>query len=165
MRRLVCRLTSLAALIITDPTNVNALSNKPLPIYGDGLNIRDWLYVEDHCSAIDLVMHNGVNGEVYNVGGSNERTNIQIVETILEHLGKPKSLMTYVQDRLGHDRRYGIDASKITEQLGWSPQYPFETGIKKTIDWYLANRAWWERIQKWGVSGVNCNRETGLEIF
>jgi dTDP-glucose 4,6-dehydratase len=126
---------------------VNALSNKPLPIYGDGLNIRDWLYVEDHCSAIDLVLHNGVNGEVYNVGGSNERTNIQIVETILEHLGKPKSLMTYVQDRLGHDRRYGIDASKITEQLGWSPQYPFESGIKKTIDWYLANRAWWERIQ------------------
>jgi dTDP-glucose 4,6-dehydratase len=126
---------------------VNALFDKPLPIYGDGLNIRDWLYVEDHCSAIDLVMHNGVSGEVYNVGGSNERTNIEIVEAILAHLGKPQSLITYVEDRLGHDRRYGIDASKITEQLGWSPQYPFETGIKKTIDWYLANRAWWQRIQ------------------
>jgi dTDP-glucose 4,6-dehydratase len=125
----------------------NALNDKPLPVYGDGLNIRDWLYVEDHCSAIDLVLHNGVNGEVYNVGGNNERTNIQIIETILAELGKPKSLINYVKDRLGHDRRYGIDATKITKELGWKPKYHFETGMKKTIQWYLDNKEWWQRIQ------------------
>ncbi|MCP3774570.1 dTDP-glucose 4,6-dehydratase [Paenibacillus sp. MZ04-78.2] len=125
----------------------NALNDKQLPVYGDGLNIRDWLYVEDHCSAIDLVMHNGVSGEVYNVGGNNERTNIQIVKTILEQLGKPESLITYVQDRLGHDRRYGIDATKITNELGWKPKYHFESGIKATISWYLDNKEWWQRIQ------------------
>ncbi|KZE70477.1 dTDP-glucose 4,6-dehydratase [Paenibacillus elgii] len=125
----------------------NALNDKQLPVYGDGLNIRDWLYVEDHCSAIDLVMHNGVSGEVYNVGGNNERTNIQIVKTILEQLGKPESLITYVQDRLGHDRRYGIDATKITNELGWKPKYHFESGIKETISWYLDNKEWWQRIQ------------------
>jgi dTDP-glucose 4,6-dehydratase len=125
----------------------NALNDKELPVYGDGMNIRDWLYVEDHCSAIDLVMHKGINGEVYNVGGNNERTNLQIVQTILKKLGKPDSLIQYVKDRPGHDRRYGIDASKITEQLGWSPQSPFESGITKTIEWYLSNQEWWSRIQ------------------
>ncbi|WP_028544010.1 dTDP-glucose 4,6-dehydratase [Paenibacillus taiwanensis] len=125
----------------------NALDNKELPVYGDGLNIRDWLFVEDHCSAIDLVIHNGVNGEVYNVGGNNERTNIHIVKTILQELNKPESLIKYVKDRPGHDRRYGIDASKITQQLGWKPKHNFETGIKETIRWYLDNQAWWERIQ------------------
>jgi len=125
----------------------NALNDKQLPVYGDGLNVRDWLFVEDHCSAIDLVIHKGVSGEVYNVGGNNERTNIQIVETILEALGKPKSLITYVADRLGHDRRYAIDATKIRAELGWQPQYPFEKGIQKTIQWYLDNKEWWTRIQ------------------
>ncbi|WP_019424799.1 dTDP-glucose 4,6-dehydratase [Paenibacillus sp. OSY-SE] len=125
----------------------HALNDKRLPIYGDGLNIRDWLYVEDHCSAIDLVIHEGRNGEVYNVGGNNERTNIHIVRTILEQLGKPESLIKYVEDRLGHDRRYGIDATKITTELGWKPKHTLETGIKETIDWYMNNRTWWERIQ------------------
>lgn len=125
----------------------NALNDMQLPIYGDGLNIRDWLYVEDHCSAIDLVIHKGSNGEIYNVGGNNERTNIHIVRTILEQLGKPESLIKYVEDRLGHDRRYGIDATKITAELGWKPKHTFETGIEETISWYLNNRTWWERIQ------------------
>ncbi|GAA4828651.1 dTDP-glucose 4,6-dehydratase [Paenibacillus vulneris] len=125
----------------------NALNDKSLPVYGDGLNIRDWLFVEDHCSAIDLVMHKGVNGEVYNVGGNNERTNMQIIKTILAELGKPESLITHVKDRLGHDRRYGIDATKITNELGWQPQYHFESGIKATIQWYLDNKEWWQRIQ------------------
>lgn len=125
----------------------NALNNKDLPVYGDGLNIRDWLYVEDHCSAIDLVIHNGVNGEVYNIGGNNERTNIHIVKTILQELNMPESLIKYVKDRLGHDRRYGIDATKITSDLGWQPKHNFETGIKETIGWYLDNQTWWERIQ------------------
>lgn len=124
-----------------------ALNDEALPIYGDGLNIRDWLYVEDHCSAIDLVIHQGRNGEVYNIGGNNERTNIHIVKTILEQLGKPESLMTFVEDRLGHDRRYGIDPTKITEELDWKPKHNFETGIKETIEWYLNNKEWWTRIQ------------------
>ncbi|WYP26047.1 dTDP-glucose 4,6-dehydratase [Alkalihalobacillus sp. FSL W8-0930] len=125
----------------------NALEGKPLPVYGDGQNIRDWLHVEDHCSAIDLVLHEGESGEVYNVGGHNERTNIQIVETIIEALGASKDLITYVEDRLGHDRRYGIDPEKLTSELGWKPKYNFETGIKETIQWYLDNREWWERIK------------------
>lgn len=124
-----------------------ALSDMDLPVYGDGLNVRDWLYVEDHCSAIDLVIHQGKLGKVYNIGGNNERTNIQIVETILEELGKPKSLITYVQDRPGHDRRYGIDSTKMMRELGWKPKYSFETGIKETIHWYLKNKDWWLRIQ------------------
>lgn len=124
-----------------------ALSDQALPVYGDGMNIRDWLYVEDHCSAIDLVIHKGVNGEVYNIGGNNERTNVHIVKTVLEELGKPESLITYVQDRPGHDRRYGIDPTKITRELGWKPKHTFETGIKETIQWYLNNREWWTRIQ------------------
>ncbi len=124
-----------------------ALNDQPLPVYGDGLNIRDWLYVEDHCSAIDLVIHEGVNGEVYNIGGNNERTNLHIIRTILEQLGKPESLITYVQDRPGHDRRYGIDPTKITNELGWKPKHNFETGIRETISWYLSNKDWWTRIQ------------------
>lgn len=124
-----------------------ALNDEALPIYGDGMNIRDWLYVEDHCSAIDLVIHKGENGEVYNIGGNNERTNLHIVQTILQELGKPESLITYVQDRPGHDRRYGIDPTKITKELGWKPKHNFETGIQETIRWYLNNKEWWTRIQ------------------
>lgn len=124
-----------------------ALNDQALPIYGDGLNIRDWLYVEDHCSAIDLVIHNGRVGEVYNIGGNNERTNLYIVKTILAELNKPESLIRYVQDRPGHDRRYGIDPTKITQELGWKPKHNFETGIKETIQWYLSNKDWWTRIQ------------------
>jgi len=124
----------------------NALNDKQLPVYGDGLNIRDWLYVEDHCSAIDLVIHQGKKGEVYNVGGNNERTNIDIVKTILQKLDKPGTLISYVADRPGHDRRYGIDATKITTQLGWKPKYNFESGIQKTIQWYIDNSEWWNRI-------------------
>ena len=125
---------------------INALNDKELPIYGDGLNIRDWLHVEDHCQAIDLVLHKGRNGEVYNVGGNNERTNIEIVKTILKHLNKPESLMKFVKDRPGHDRRYAIDATKLRTELGWSPKYNFETGIEQTINWYLNNQEWWENI-------------------
>ncbi|TKH33104.1 dTDP-glucose 4,6-dehydratase [Paenibacillus polymyxa] len=124
-----------------------ALSDQQLPVYGDGLNIRDWLYVEDHCSAIDLVIHQGKLGEVYNIGGNNERTNVHIVKTVLEELGKPESLISYVQDRPGHDRRYGIDPSKTMNELGWKPKHSFETGIKETIRWYLDNEEWWTRIQ------------------
>ncbi|WP_342046225.1 dTDP-glucose 4,6-dehydratase [Bacillus sp. OTU530] len=125
---------------------INALHDKPLPIYGDGLNVRDWLHVEDHCQAIDLVLHNGRNGEVYNVGGNNERTNIEIVKTILEQLDKPESLIKYVTDRPGHDRRYAIDATKLRTELGWQPKYTFDTGIEQTIKWYLENKDWWENI-------------------
>lgn len=124
-----------------------ALADEALPVYGDGLNIRDWLYVEDHCSAIDLVIHQGRNGEVYNIGGNNERTNVHIVKTILEQLGKPESLIKYVEDRPGHDRRYGIDPTKTMSELGWKPKHTFETGIKETIQWYLDNKEWWTRIQ------------------
>ncbi|KAA0548352.1 dTDP-glucose 4,6-dehydratase [Bacillus sp. BGMRC 2118] len=125
---------------------INALKDKELPVYGDGLNIRDWLHVEDHCQAIDLVLHKGKDGEVYNVGGNNERTNIDIVKTILNQLGKPESLIKYVEDRPGHDRRYGIDATKLRTELGWEPKYTFETGIKQTIEWYLENQEWWNNI-------------------
>ncbi|GIP08712.1 MAG: dTDP-glucose 4,6-dehydratase [Paenibacillus macerans] len=124
-----------------------ALADEALPVYGDGLNVRDWLYVEDHCSAIDLVIHNGRNGEVYNIGGNNERTNLHIVRTILEQLGKPESLIKHVQDRPGHDCRYGIDPTKTMQELGWKPKHSFETGIKETIRWYLDNKEWWTRIQ------------------
>jgi len=130
----------------------NALMHKPLPVYGDGLQIRDWLYVEDHCKAIDMVLRNGRPGEVYNIGGHNERTNIVIVKTILEYLGKhvdasiDETLIRHVTDRKGHDRRYGIDPSKITAELGWVPETGFETGIIKTIDWYLNNKEWMGRV-------------------
>ena len=125
---------------------INALHDKELPVYGDGLNVRDWLHVEDHCQAIDLVLHKGRDGEVYNVGGNNERTNIDIVKTILAQLGKPESLIKYVKDRPGHDRHYAIDATKLREELGWTPKYNFETGIEQTIKWYLENQEWWENI-------------------
>ncbi|MFY0544174.1 dTDP-D-glucose-4,6-dehydratase RmlB [Brevibacillus sp. H7] len=125
---------------------INALHDKELPVYGDGLNVRDWLHVEDHCSAIDLVIHKGKAGEVYNVGGNNERTNIEIVKRILAELGKPESLIRYVTDRPGHDRRYAIDATKLRTELEWKPKYTFDTGIVETIRWYLEHRSWWERI-------------------
>ena len=124
----------------------NALNNKPLPVYGDGLNVRDWLYVEDHCSAIDTVLRKGKVGEVYNIGGNNEWKNIDIVKLTLKKLGKPDSLITFVKDRLGHDRRYAIDAMKIKKELGWEPAHQFESGIAATIDWYLKNESWWRRV-------------------
>ena len=119
-----------------------ALNNEKLPVYGTGKNIRDWLFVEDHCKAIDLVFHNGVAGERYNIGGHNEKRNIEIVKLILKHLGKSEELIEYVEDRKGHDYRYAIDPTKIKEQLGWEPETKFEDGIVKTIDWYLENRDW-----------------------
>lgn len=125
----------------------NAMENKELPLYGDGKNIRDWLHVKDHCRAIDLVMREGRNGEVYNIGGNNEKTNLEITEAILEVLGKPKSLIKFVKDRPGHDRRYAIDSSKIQRELGWQPEYTFEEGIKETIQWYMDNKEWWEKIK------------------
>jgi dTDP-glucose 4,6-dehydratase len=125
----------------------NALSDKELPLYGDGKNIRDWIYVEDHCSAVDLVLHKGVEGEVYNIGGRSEKANIEITELILDYLGKPHTLIKYVKDRLGHDRRYAIDCSKIEKELGWKPAYSFEDGMKKTIRWYIDNQPWWEKIK------------------
>lgn len=121
------------------------LNEEKVPIYGDGQNIRDWLHVFDHCTAIDLVLHEGVNGEVYNVGGHNERTNLEVVKTIIKTLEKSEELITFVADRLGHDRRYAIDATKL-KKLGWQPIYTFETGIAQTIQWYLENKEWWERI-------------------
>ncbi len=125
-----------------------ALANESLPVYGKGENVRDWLYVKDHCSAIDLVMRKGSEGEVYNVGGHNEKTNIEVVKTILKQLGKPESLIAYVKDRPGHDMRYAIDPTKIHDELGWYPETKFEDGIKETIQWYLDNRQWWENILK-----------------
>lgn len=126
---------------------VRALEDKNLPVYGKGVNVRDWLYVEDHCKAIDLIIHGGIPGEIYNVGGHNERTNIEVVKTILRYLSKPESLITYVKDRAGHDLRYAIDPSKITEALGWKPETDFESGMKKTIEWYLANSEWIDEIK------------------
>ncbi len=124
----------------------NALNDKSLPVYGEGLNVRDWLYVEDHCKAIDLIIHNGRVGEVYNIGGHNEKANIDIVKTILKLLDKPESLITYVTDRKGHDMRYAIDPTKIHNELGWLPETKFEDGIVKTVQWYLDNKSWWENI-------------------
>jgi len=123
-----------------------ALADKSLPVYGQGLNIRDWLYVKDHCSAIDLIIHQGTAGEVYNIGGHNERTNIDVVKTILKQLNKPESLIEYVADRAGHDLRYAIDASKIYNELGWLPETNFDEGIQLTVEWYINNRVWWEDI-------------------
>ena len=123
-----------------------ALNNETLPVYGTGENVRDWLYVRDHCSAIDLVMRKGREGEVYNIGGHNERTNLCVVKTILKQLNKPESLITYVKDRAGHDLRYAIDPTKIHNELGWLPQTDFDTGIKMTVDWYLTHKPWWEHI-------------------
>ena len=124
----------------------NALADKPLPVYGEGLNVRDWLYVEDHCKAIDLILQRGRVGEVYNIGGHNEMKNIDIVKLICKALNKPESLITHVTDRKGHDMRYAIDPAKIHAELGWLPETMFADGIEKTIQWYLDNRAWWEKI-------------------
>lgn len=125
---------------------INALHDKALPVYGDGANVRDWLYVEDHCSAIDLIIRNRREGEVYNVGGHNEKSNLDVVKIILKALGKSEDLITFVKDRPGHDRRYAIDPTKIHNELGWLPQTKFEDGITKTIEWYLANKDWWQEI-------------------
>jgi dTDP-glucose 4,6-dehydratase len=127
---------------------VNALADRPLPVYGDGLNVRDWLFVRDHCAALDAVLHTGTCGQVYNIGGNNEKRNVDIVKLILAEIGKPEKLIAFVKDRPGHDRRYAIDASKIRRELGWSPSVTFEEGIKKTIRWYLDNTWWWEKLLK-----------------
>ena len=124
----------------------NALADKELPVYGKGENVRDWLYVEDHCSAIDLIIHKGRVGEVYNIGGHNEKTNLEVVKIILKELGKSEDLIRYVTDRPGHDMRYAIDPTKIHNELGWLPATKFEDGIKKTIKWYLDNKEWWQHI-------------------
>ena len=124
----------------------NAMQDKPLPVYGEGINVRDWLYVEDHCKAIDLILHNGKVGEVYNVGGHNEMKNIEIVKLICKELGKSESLITFVEDRKGHDMRYAIDPAKIHRELGWLPETSFAEGIRMTIQWYLDNMAWWKTI-------------------
>lgn len=124
----------------------NALNDKKLPVYGKGENVRDWLYVEDHCSAIDLIIRKGKIGEVYNIGGHNERTNLEVVKTIIRELGKSEDLIEFVTDRPGHDRRYAIDPTKIHDELGWFPATKFDDGIKKTIDWYLTHKSWWEKI-------------------
>lgn len=125
---------------------INALNEKPLPVYGDGLNVRDWLHVSDHCAAIDVVLRKGIVGEVYNIGGNNEWKNIDIVRLILRKVGKSESLISFVKDRPGHDRRYAIDATKINTELGWSPSYTFELGIEETVKWYLSNEDWWKRV-------------------
>ncbi len=130
-----------------------ALADEELPVYGKGENVRDWLHVSDHCEAIDLIIHNGRVGEIYNVGGHNERTNLEVVKTILKALDKPESLIRFVTDRPGHDRRYAIDPTKLETELGWKPKYTFDTGIRQTIDWYLNNREWWEHI----ISGEYAN--------
>jgi dTDP-glucose 4,6-dehydratase len=126
----------------------NAFNDKPVPVYGDGLNVRDWLHVEDHCRAIDLVFHKATPGEVYNVGGNNEKTNIEITKLVLSELGKGEELIKYVKDRPGHDRRYAIDSSKIQRELGWTPKHTFETGIKQTIAWYKENRRWLQSVSR-----------------
>jgi dTDP-glucose 4,6-dehydratase len=125
----------------------NALEDKPLPIYGDGMNVRDWIYVEDHCRAIDLIMRKGKGGDVYNIGADNELPNIEIVKIILERLNRPESLIKFVKDRPGHDRRYAIDSTKLRNDLGWDVVYSFEDGINRTIRWYVENRQWWEKIK------------------
>ncbi len=124
----------------------NGLKEKDLPVYGDGMQVRDWLHVSDHCSAIDTVLHKGMDGEVYNIGGNNEKANIEIVKLIIENIGKSEELIKYVKDRPGHDRRYAIDNTKITTELGWEPAYTFEQGMKETIQWYLENTKWIENI-------------------
>ncbi len=131
----------LIPLIIT-----RALDNKPVPVYGKGQNVRDWLYVEDHCRAIDLIIRRGREGEIYNIGGHNERTNLQVVKTVLKELNRPESLIQFVTDRPGHDRRYAIDPSKIHSELGWLPETPFDEGIRRTVRWYLDNKPWWQHI-------------------
>ena len=131
----------------------NALNDKPLPVYGKGENVRDWLYVEDHCRAIDLIIHKGRVGEVYNVGGHNEMKNIDIVKIICKELGKPESLITYVTDRAGHDLRYAIDSTKLKNELGWEPSLQFEEGIEKTVKWYLDNQEWLDQVTSGDYQG------------
>jgi dTDP-glucose 4,6-dehydratase len=123
-----------------------ALADEKLPVYGNGENVRDWLYVEDHCTAVDLIIRRGRAGEIYNIGGHNERTNLQVIKTILRELHKPESLISFVTDRPGHDLRYAIDPGKISRELGWLPKTSFEEGIRKTVEWYLSHRSWWESI-------------------
>jgi dTDP-glucose 4,6-dehydratase len=125
----------------------NAFFSQELPIYGDGLYIRDWIYVEDHCKALDLVLHKGKIGEIYNISGSHEKTNLEITELILEKLNQPKSLIKHVKDRPAHDRRYALDSSKLRNELNWSPDISFEEGIAKTVDWYIVNQKWWQKIK------------------
>lgn len=125
---------------------IRAMHDEPLPVYGDGRNVRDWLHVDDHAAAIDLVLRHGKDGEIYNVGGNNEHRNIDIVKRILQILGKPETLITHVTDRLGHDYRYAIDADKIKHELGWKPKHSFETGIAATIEWYTSNTEWWKKL-------------------
>jgi dTDP-glucose 4,6-dehydratase len=125
----------------------NAMEDKELPMYGDGLNIRDWIHVEDHCRGLDVVLHRGRKGEVYNIGGRSERTNLSVAQAILDHLGKPHSLLRFVTDRPGHDRRYAMDFSKIEKELGWSPWVTFEDGIRRTVEWYQTYRQWWKKIK------------------
>ena len=130
----------------------NALENKPVPIYGDGLNVRDWIYVLDHCRALDLAIRNGKPGEVYNVAAGQERTNLKLVRQLLDTMGKPHSLMTFVTDRPGHDRRYALDSGKITRELGWEPVHSFQEAFTATINWYLDNEPWWRRIERGAYS-------------
>lgn len=142
-----------------------ALAEEPLPVYGDGMNVRDWLHVEDHCRAIDLVLHRGRDGEVYNIGGCNERTNLQVVHAILREMGRSKSLIAHVEERLGHDRRYAIDASKIRRELGWSPRHDFDSGMRATVQWYLSHGDWLARIasgayRQSGIVGTAAGAET-----
>jgi dTDP-glucose 4,6-dehydratase len=125
---------------------INAIHDRPLPVYGDGRNVRDWIHVKDHCEAIDLIIHEGKEGEIYNIGGENERSNIEVVKMILKELGKPESLIKFVKDRPGHDRRYALDITKMKEEFDWSPKISFEEGLRSTIKWYLENRNWWEEI-------------------
>jgi len=125
---------------------INAINDKPLPVYGDGLNVRDWLHVEDHSRAIGVALQKGIPGEVYNIGGNNEWKNIDIVKLILREVGKPESLISFVKDRPGHDRRYAMDAGKISKELGWKPSYRFEEGLNATARWYIENREWWTHV-------------------
>lgn len=135
-------------------TILRVLRDEKIPVYGDGKNVRDWLHVTDHCSAIDLVMHNGENGEVYNVGGHNEKTNLEVVQTILKALGKSEDLIEFVEDRLGHDKRYAIDSKKL-QNLGWMPSYSFDDGILRTINWYIENEKWWSPILSKSIKSNN----------
>ena len=125
----------------------NALENKPIPIYGDGLNIRDWIYVADHCRALDFVLQKGKPGEVYNISANQEKTNLELIHKLLDMMGKPQSLITFVADRPGHDRRYALDATKISQELGWAPTYPFDKALTITVNWYLNNESWWRKIK------------------
>ena len=132
----------LIPLVIT-----NALEDKPIPVYGDGLNVRDWIFVVDNCVALDAIIQRGKPGEIYNIGAGNEKTNLEVIHKLLELLGKPRSLIQFVTDRLGHDRRYALDTTKITKELGWKPVYPFEKALAITVDWYLKNESWWRQIK------------------